>query len=521
MAGKDWFLREAIIWAHDLHDERLNDPAFDPPPAAAILMYEQDGTWHRAMCKVLNALRYNDLAAFRMSNEGLANPIAAGFWNNFAPRNVNWRDTEILICAADVIARFPTPAPSRLRDLPERMPPDGPFVTLSQAVSWIAFHHAMDWGQLWDAVEADPAGVADSQIMLAKAIHDLATSASGGDIPMRGKYLNDVGDNESVALTSEIDPIRLNDFARLDILGDGLRHGTGLLWTHGPDALERAIPTGRADSYTAVTVERQSLVEAFPPLQAITNGTPPLVTIGDMTMPGDDFDLWADVPVLTWWSVLEVAAWIMTGSAAYVAYVCETAGSVDDPYGLSVACAMVQQYVARKHCKCVAKDQPADGRWEACTCTGDAGRLLLEAIRSGKVTAIQKLDGRPIKLAFHDLVGIGQRPTCYDWLELRPALMFSSAEVIDAFDTPPVVLKIPATVGGVGTTGAEGECRLWLAKAFSDDPDHKRKKDWFRAEAIAKFGPRLSGRSFNFRVWPELAREDGRTIAGAPKKRNA
>lgn len=433
MARAYWDLRDAIIWVHDRHDERVNDRAFEPDPLAAILRFELNGTWHNAIRKVLNALREECLAAFRLAKDGGENPILAAFWNNFHAADVNWRDRDIVMRAAAITDLFPAPAPTRLRELPERLPPAAPFVTLSEAVSWIAFQHAMDSDQLWQAVEADPVGMADAEGALIDAVRLLALTANGGEIPFRGKHLNRVGDDERTALTIEIDPIRLNNFARFDILEDGLRHGTGLLLTHGADILERAIPNGLADHYTEVTVERQSLLSCFPAAHAMTVGTPLAVTIGDMTFPGDDFDLRADVPVLPWWSFLQTVAWITTGSVAYVAYVAEPEGAANDPVGTSVAFSVTDNYIARYHCKCPAKDLPADGRWEYCTCTGNAGRSLLDAIKAGTVIPVQTVDDIRSKLTFHDLAGIGQGPTCHDWLAVRPAPDFSSGEVMAAF----------------------------------------------------------------------------------------
>jgi hypothetical protein len=76
----------------------------------------------------------------------------------------------------------------------------------------------------------------------------------------------------------------------------------------------------------------------------------------------------------------------------------------------------------------------------------------------------------------------------------------------------------PGIGGGISTGAAETECKAWLAAAFAADPNHRRKKENFRSDALTRFAGRLSLRGFNDRVWPELARKHGRDSAGAKKK---
>lgn len=68
------------------------------------------------------------------------------------------------------------------------------------------------------------------------------------------------------------------------------------------------------------------------------------------------------------------------------------------------------------------------------------------------------------------------------------------------------------------TTNGELECRQWLASEFEANPDGVRVKSSYREKALEIFAGRLSGRGFDNRVWPELARQYGRNKAGAKKK---
>ena len=137
---------------------------------------------------------------------------------------------------------------------------------------------------------------------------------------------------------------------------------------------------------------------------------------------------------------------------------------------------------------------------------------MLEAIRTDRVKAIQRTAQGPKQLAFHDLAGVGQRPTCVDWLSNNFALQFSSAEVIAAF--PQREVPSGQSVIAVTSTGrAEADCRGWLAKEFEADPGKRRNKADFRNAAMVEFAGRLSLRGFN-RVWDALAPASGRSTPG-------
>lgn len=326
----------------------------------------------------------------------------------------------------------------------KRLPPDNPFVTLSEALSWIAFSFSMDSERLDQAVHAHAIDGVDMEQALAAAVSQLATKAAGSLIELRGKYVQSRAVNEAAVRTQRIEAERFEDFAQFDIHYDGLAYGTGLTWVQPGSVLNRVLNDGQRDSFRSVKVCRAELLTHFPDNQPelaasgrVPFGDPLAVTIGELTLPGDDFDPLADAPVSPWWSVLQAIGWIATGSKAYVDYIAGLEGAASDDIGTSVAFSAVVTYVARKHCRCAAHVRPDDARWEYCTCTGDAGRGLLEAIRTDRAKAIQRTPQGPKQLAFHDLAGVGQRPTCVDWLNNNLTLQFSSAEVIGAFPANP------------------------------------------------------------------------------------
>ena len=343
-----------------------------------------------------------------------------------------WIDSQPLHDPADLPALpIPYDAQSKPEPVKNRLPPDAPFVTLSEALSWIAVGVALDRDSLDRAISGHAFKTADPQAALSAAMSKLADRASGSQVAMRGKFVESHATDENEVLTALIDPVRFADFAQFDILYDGLRYGTGLTWNGLGSALDRVFQDRRG-AYRSVTVDRDSLMQWFPPPEAVS-GFPLAVTVGELTLPGDDFDLNAEVPVSPWWSLLQTVGWITTGSKAYVGYVAELEGAAHGDIGTSVAFSAIVTYVARKHCRCAAHGRPDDKRWEYCTCTGDAGRGLLEVIRTDRAKAIKRATQGLKQLSFYDLAGVGQRPTCVDWLSHDFSLQFSSAEVIAAF----------------------------------------------------------------------------------------
>lgn len=315
-----------------------------------------------------------------------------------------------------------------------RKPSDASRVPLSEAITWIAFGVALDaerldraihWGSL---IGGDLQG---AQRRMEAATASLLKAGGDGLVPMYGRHIAKRG--EKGELTKQIDELTLGDYRKALIVShDSLYYGEGLfIWLRAPnDSLVRG--SERSDHFANVTVGRGSLLKCFPLSEAVA-GVPMAVTNGELTLPGDDFDLDANVTVSPWWSLLQAVGWIATGSKAYVSYVAELEGEANDDIATSVAFSAIVTYVARKHCRCGAQTLSDDARWEYCTCTGDAGRALLEAIRTGRAKAILQTAHGSKELAFHDLAGVGQRPTCVDWLNGNFTLQFSSAEVIAAF----------------------------------------------------------------------------------------
>jgi hypothetical protein len=157
----------------------------------------------------------------------------------------------------------PHDAESKPEPVKKRLPPDAPFVTLSEALTWIAFGFALDRDGLDRAISGNAFDATDPQAALSAAMAKLAIRASGDQVSTRGKYVESHSTDGSKVLTSPIDPVRFEDFAQFDILYDGLRYGTGLTWNNGESALERALQD-RGDAFRSVKVNRVDLLKLFP-----------------------------------------------------------------------------------------------------------------------------------------------------------------------------------------------------------------------------------------------------------------
>jgi sarcosine oxidase delta subunit len=105
------------------------------------------------------------------------------------------------------------------------LPPESQFVTLSHALTWIAFAVSMGNDRLHEVLSGDRYGQHDPQEAIRDAVSQLADLAEAGKIAMRGKYRSGRNDDEKTLLTEAIEPIRLTDYRLFSYLDDELRRG--------------------------------------------------------------------------------------------------------------------------------------------------------------------------------------------------------------------------------------------------------------------------------------------------------
>ncbi len=142
-------------------------------------------------------------------------------------------------------------------------PPD--YITLSQALSWLAFGKRIDREQLNSALTSAspklPASVAKDRCEA--ALKELVTAAHAGKIELQGKQ-NATSELSSAATTVHIPAIALADYRAFDITTDGLRRGTGVLWLESD--ISRDIEQSRGAHYSDVTVKTTDLHKHLRPL---------------------------------------------------------------------------------------------------------------------------------------------------------------------------------------------------------------------------------------------------------------
>jgi hypothetical protein len=158
------------------------------------------------------------------------------------------------------------PANLRFRPLPEL-----PFVTLSEALTWVAFGIALDRDRLDRALNFDSLPSAQPEETLAESMAKLAAMSTGGAIEFRGKHRQRYNEDRRSLRVQRIDPVELANHACFDIVHDGLEFGKGLAWGSPERSFNEAFEDRPEDTYCDVSVQRAALLAGFPPIQAQTH----------------------------------------------------------------------------------------------------------------------------------------------------------------------------------------------------------------------------------------------------------
>ena len=136
---------------------------------------------------------------------------------------------------------------------------------------------------------------------------------------------------------------------------------------------------------------------------------------------------------------------------------------------------------------------------------------LLEALQSGLIIAQGQRNGETFQpIAAVEWTRIALAPLDLSRQHPYLRIQFKRDDVLKVFsaDGP-----ITPTSAAVSTARAERECRDWLIEAFTADLERKRAKREFQAEALEKFGSRLTRRGF-LRAWAAVAPDAGRSKPG-------
>jgi len=142
--------------------------------------------------------------------------------------------------------------------------PEQAYVTLSQALSWLAFNVPLDFSDLEASLRSgETASIQEARQRLIKAVDRLADAASSGRIEMRGKFVSH-GSDDGKAKTEPMPPHAFHDFARFDVFCDGLNIGRGLAWRFSSDRLlDTAMIDKPEEAYRSVMVNRDELIASL------------------------------------------------------------------------------------------------------------------------------------------------------------------------------------------------------------------------------------------------------------------
>jgi hypothetical protein len=153
--------------------------------------------------------------------------------------------------------------------------PSNKYVTISEALSWLAFGNAQKRESLNKELADQAFGMPyqDAKQRLENVLSLLVSAALNGKVKLYGQYLSDLGAGSDDEVTEEIPTIKFSDFKQFDITVDGLRFGSGLAWL--PDEKTKWIVKSpkRVDGYIEVTAQRSDLMRVFSAGGITINGT--------------------------------------------------------------------------------------------------------------------------------------------------------------------------------------------------------------------------------------------------------
>ena len=228
-------------------------------------------------------------------------------------KEADWHRYMVDLWAVRYGIDWANPAPPA--DTP-KMPPDGQFITLSHALTWIAFGVSMGNDHLHEVLSQDRYGERDPREAVAASLEDLLDSAGDERIALRGKYRGTRDDDAAKLDTAPIEPIKFADYRQFSYLEHELRHGHGMLCWHkdSGQVFEDVFGSGRKDSYLHVTVNRADLLREFPP-NALAQSERERFRCGHTFTRNDP------ATIAPWWSLNQALAWIVTRIPSYVEYI--------------------------------------------------------------------------------------------------------------------------------------------------------------------------------------------------------
>ncbi len=148
-----------------------------------------------------------------------------------------------------------------INDLEAKQPlPNTPFVSLAEALSWIAFGNSMDHLSLSNFLDGQLLDESDcAHVELSKVVAAFTAQARGGLIGTSGKFVCDDSVDHWGDEAETIAPVKFDDYRRYDVLFDGFCRGTGLYWNDPNGATGQQSP-----AFRTMRVKRSDLLNCFP-----------------------------------------------------------------------------------------------------------------------------------------------------------------------------------------------------------------------------------------------------------------
>jgi hypothetical protein len=173
--------------------------------------------------------------------------------------------------------------------------PTTPHVTLSEALSWIAFGSPLSSAALNKelAGAAFGKGANAAQKDLTLAVSGLAVAGSGGNVELIGRFLPPGYTNTSAVKMVTITPLELLNYQQFDLVKDGLRFGRGLAWLPNQAGKWTYNINKRLERYEEVCVKRSDLMRVF------SNGNPYAVGASKQSQP-----VLSEQALKKWWGAL-------------------------------------------------------------------------------------------------------------------------------------------------------------------------------------------------------------------------
>jgi hypothetical protein len=153
-----------------------------------------------------------------------------------------------------------------------KLPPVGSFISLSHAVTWIAFGRSMDsrklaWGLRFGADRGSAGKERDKRWdnSIESAVQRLADKVRGELVVMQGRFAEHFHVDEFDVEIEVITPLRVADFQCFDTLYNSLYRGRGLVWDRDHSRQILHYPRSDERHYRFVEVNRSNLLKEFPP----------------------------------------------------------------------------------------------------------------------------------------------------------------------------------------------------------------------------------------------------------------